>query len=95
MAWRIRFSEASSKHLAKLDKPLAKRITAFLRECVAVLDDSRTIGDALKGPRLGEFCKYRVGYYRIICTIEDAALCILVVRVGNRRESINSADQTC
>ncbi|WP_334212491.1 type II toxin-antitoxin system RelE family toxin [Acidithiobacillus ferriphilus] len=53
------------------------------------------MGDALKGPRLGEFWKYRVGYYRIICTIEDAALCILVVRVGNRRQSINSADQTC
>jgi len=30
--------------------------------------------------------KYRVGDYRIIASIEDSALRILVVRVGNRWE---------
>ncbi|MHB1669899.1 type II toxin-antitoxin system RelE family toxin [Thiomonas sp.] len=83
MVWQIRFSETSRKCLANLDKPITKRITAFLRERVAVLDDPRAIGEALKGPLLGEFWKYRAGDYRIISTIEDAALCILVVRVGN------------
>ncbi len=86
MAWQIKFDDASKKDLAKLDKQIAKRITEFLRERVSVLDDPRSIGEALKGSKLGEFWKYRVGDYRIISTIEDGALRILVVKIGNRRE---------
>lgn len=86
MAWRIEFEDAALKELAKLDKPVARRILAFLRERVAVLDDPRSVGEALKGSKLGEFWKYRVGDYRVIAHIEDGALRILVLRVGNRRE---------
>ena len=86
MAWRIEFEEVAKKDLAKLDKTTAKRITSFLRERVLSLDAPRGIGEMLKGPRLGEFWKYRVGDYRIICKIEDGELRVLVVRIGNRRE---------
>lgn len=48
MAWRIEFDESAKKDLAKLDKSIAKRITLFLRERVAVLDDPRSLGEALK-----------------------------------------------
>ncbi|MGD9889568.1 MAG: type II toxin-antitoxin system RelE/ParE family toxin [Halothiobacillaceae bacterium] len=47
---------------------------------MSLLDDPRSIGEALKGSRLGTFRKYRVGDYRIIASIEDEA-----VRIGNRR----------
>lgn len=86
MAWRIEFDDASRKDLKRLDKQSAKRIMDFLRERVATLDDPRSIGEALKGSRLGEFWKYRAGDYRIIGSIEDGALRILVVRIGNRKE---------
>ena len=86
MAWLIKFDEASKKDLAKLDKPIARRITAFLHERVSNLDDPRSIGEALKGSKLGDFWKYRVGDYRIIAKIEDGELCVLVVRVGARKE---------
>ncbi|WP_310390298.1 type II toxin-antitoxin system RelE/ParE family toxin [Roseateles sp.] len=86
MAWRIELDDASKKDLEKLDKQVARRITAFLRERVAPLDDPRSIGEALKGANLGDFWKYRVGDYRIIASIEDGAVRILVVRIGNRRE---------
>ncbi|MBU2780942.1 type II toxin-antitoxin system RelE/ParE family toxin [Acidithiobacillus caldus] len=86
MAWRIEFDDKAKKDLAALDKSVAKRITAFLRERVAHLDDPRSIGEALKGSKLGDFWKYRVGDWRIIASIEDEALRILVVRIGNRRE---------
>lgn len=69
-----------------MDKQVARRITAFLRERVATLDDPRSIGEALKGSKLGEFWKYRVGDYRIISSIEDGELRIMVVKIGNRRE---------
>lgn len=86
MAWQIEFTTAAKKELARLDPPIARRLLAFLRERLAPLADPRSLGEALKGAQLGEFWKYRVGDYRIIVLIEDQALCILVVRVGNRRE---------
>ena len=86
MAWRIEINDDAKKELAKLDRQVARRIIAFLGERVAVLDDPRSIGEALKGYKLGEFWKYRVGDYRIIASIEDGALRILVVKIGNRRE---------
>lgn len=85
MAWLIKLDDAAKKDLATLDKQVARRVTAFLRERVAALDDPRSIGEALKGSKLGEFWKYRVSDYRIISSIEDDTLCILVVKIGNRR----------
>ena len=85
MAWRIEFDDKAKKDLAALDKAVAKRITTFLRERVSRLDDPRSIGEALKGSRLGAFWKYRVGDWRIIAHIEDGALRILVVRIGDRK----------
>ncbi len=86
MVWRIEFDDSAKKELAKLDKQVARRITTFLRERVAVLDNPRAIGEALKGSRLGDFWKYRVGDYRIISMIEDNAVRILIVKIGNRRD---------
>lgn len=86
MAWKVDLSSLAEKTLDRLDPKIARRILKFLHERVAPLDDPRAIGEALKGSRLGEFWKYRVGDYRIIASIEDGALRILVVRIGNRRE---------
>lgn len=86
MAWQIEVSETAEKQLAKLDKPVAKRLLSFLRERLASLDDPRSIGQALRGSELGEFWKYRVGDWRLICQIKDAKILITVVRLGNRRE---------
>jgi mRNA interferase RelE/StbE len=85
MAWKIEFDKAAEQDLDKLDPQVARRILAFLHGRVAVLDDPRSIGDALKGSKLGDFWKYRVGDYRIISTIEDDVLRVLVVKIGNRR----------
>jgi mRNA interferase RelE/StbE len=86
LAWRIDVSQTAEKQLAKLDHVVARRIVAFLRERVSVLDDPRVIGEALKGSESGEFWKYRVGDWRLICQIEDAHITITVLRLGNRRE---------
>ena len=86
MAWKIELDPAAERELDKLDPPIARRILAFLHDRVAKLDDPRSIGESLKGSKLGAFWKYRVGDYRLIASIEDGALRILVVRIGNRRE---------
>ncbi len=86
MAWRIEFSAEADRELSKLDNPQAKRILKFLQERVAKLDDPRSIGKALQGARFGEFWRYRVGVYRLICKIEDTRVVVLVLRVGHRGE---------
>jgi len=86
MVWRIKFERSAERELSKLDKQIAKRILVFLHGRVATLEDPRNIGEALKGSTLGNFWKYRVGDYRVIAHLEDDELCILVVRIGNRRD---------
>lgn len=85
MAWRVEYTASAKAQLRKLDRPTARRIVDFMDERIAPLDDPRSRGKALTGP-LGDFWRYRVGDCRVICDIQDGALRVLVVRVGNRRE---------
>jgi mRNA interferase RelE/StbE len=86
LTWNIEIDPAAERELRKLDRQVACRLLRFLSDRVANLDNPRSIGEASKGSRFGNLWKYRVGDYRIIASIEDKALIILVVRIGNRRE---------
>lgn len=86
MAWRIELDKAAERELDKLDKQIARRILAFLYDRVADLEDPRSIGEALKDSKLGDFWKYRVGDYRIVADIGGTILRIYIVRIGNRRQ---------
>ena len=85
MAWTIDYTATAKRQLQKLGKPEARRILDFLDKRISVLQDPRTAGKALRGP-LGDFWRYRVGDYRVICEIQDSAVRVLVVRIGDRKE---------
>jgi mRNA interferase RelE/StbE len=86
MAWKFELSLQADRELGKLNPQQARRILQFLGERVAKLEDPRSIGKALHGSRPGEFWRYRVGDYRLICKIEDIRLLVLVLRIGHRKE---------
>ena len=86
MAYNVELSAEVDRELGKLDAQQAKRILKFLHQRIAKLDDPSSIGEALHGSRLGEFWKYRVGDYRMICKIDDDRLVVLVLRVVHRKE---------
>jgi mRNA interferase RelE/StbE len=86
LAWIIKYTESSSKQLKKLDKQTALRVLDYMDERVAVLDDPRALGKNLKGPKIGEYWRYRVGDIRVICNIVDGQMMVLVIEIGNRRE---------
>jgi mRNA interferase RelE/StbE len=86
VAHNVELSESADRELGKLDVQQAKQILKFLHQGIAKLDDPRSIGEALHGSRLGEFWKYRVGDYRMICKIDEDRLVVLVLRVGLRKE---------
>ena len=86
MAWIFKYTESSSKQIKKLDKQAALRVLDFMDERVASLTDPRSLGKNLKGPRMGEYWRYRVGDIRVICHISDGQMTVLVIQIGNRRE---------
>ena len=86
MGWRIEFEPRALKELEAQDRPVQRRLLAFLRDRVAPLADPRELGEALRGPELRRLWKYRVGDWRLVCDIRDRQVTILVVRLGHRRE---------
>ena len=83
MAWQVEYSAAALKALQRLDPPIRRRILSVIETRVIV--DPRRIGEVLKG-RLGEYWKYCVGSYRLICNIDDTTRTVLVLQVGDRKE---------
>jgi mRNA interferase RelE/StbE len=86
VVWTIEFDRLARRNIEKLDRQTISRIRSFLYERLALLDDPRQLGDALQGSKLGNFWRYRVGDYRIICDLRDKQLVVLVVEIGHRRE---------
>lgn len=85
MVWTIEYADSTKAFLRKLDKQQARRIVDYMDERVATLDDPRSAGKALVG-QLGGLWRYRVGDFRVVCDIQDGALRVLVVKVGNRKD---------
>jgi len=86
LAWAIKYTETSQRQLKKLDKSIALRVLDFMDEHVAQLEDPRSQGKNLVGPKLGSYWRYRVGDVRVICGIKDEVVTILVVEIGHRPE---------
>ncbi len=83
MVWTVEYTTAVERELSRFDRQIARRIRNYMRDRVATRDNPREIGKALHGHWSG-YWRYRVGDYRIICDIQDAALIVLVVEVGGR-----------
>lgn len=79
--YNVLYTEAFYRSL----KPIPKKdLVRILRKTKALADDPRPVGSQ----KLSGQEKYRIrqGDYRIIYSIEDDRLIVIVVKVGNRRE---------
>ncbi|CAB0570783.1 type II toxin-antitoxin system RelE family toxin [Corynebacterium diphtheriae] len=83
-SWTIEFSPRAAKALRKLDRPVQKRIVAYLRE-ISTLPNPQMRGKALTGNWAG-FWRWRVGDYRLVAAIEDDRVVIVVVSIGHRSQ---------
>ncbi|NLJ71143.1 MAG: type II toxin-antitoxin system RelE/ParE family toxin [Clostridiaceae bacterium] len=84
MAWKIEFSPRAFKAFNKIDKSSAIRILAKLEE-ISNLKDPKETGSPLTGILSGLW-RYRIGDYRVICSIEYETIVIFVVDIGHRRD---------
>lgn len=71
------------KAFKKLDPYIQKMIMAWIYRNLVNCDDPRVHGKSLKGNYEGLW-RYRIGDYRIICSIEDNKMVILSLSVGHR-----------
>lgn len=85
MTWTIDYTDGALRTLRKLDKQTARQIVDYMTNRIGGASDPHDFGKSLKGP-LGEYWRYRVGDYRIVCEIQNRVLRVLVVEIGHRRE---------
>lgn len=85
MVWRIEFVAGAIDDLDALDGSIRRRVVRFLADRIAGPKDPRRFGHALTADLAGLW-RYRVGDFRILSQIDDAAGLVLVLRVGHRRE---------
>ncbi len=85
MGWTIKYSKRAERQLERLDAEVAARIRRFMVERITPSIQPRVFAKRMTGPYEGRF-RYRVGDYRVICSIEDQTLVVYVIELGHRRE---------
>lgn len=85
MTYKVEYTEKFEKDFKKLDKYTARMIKSWIGSRLQNCENPRAYGKALVGNRKGSW-RYRIGDYRLICSIEDDKLVILALSVGHRRE---------
>lgn len=80
MTWRVEFRPAARAELLKLDRPVQARVLRSLHRLAA---DPRSASNvkALTG---GDEYRLRVGDWRVVFTLHDDVLTVLVVRIAHR-----------
>jgi mRNA interferase RelE/StbE len=81
--WSVQFEPKAIKDLARLGSVERKRVLRYLYDRVSNIDNPRQLGAPLAGNMSG-FWRYRVGDVRIIASIDDNQILILIVGVGTR-----------
>jgi mRNA interferase RelE/StbE len=82
VTWRVEFRPSARSELLGLDRPVQQRI---LRSLHRLATDPRSASSvkALKG---GDEYRLRVGDWRVVYTLHDDVLTVLVVRIAHRRD---------
>ena len=81
--YRVHLLDAASKDLARLDKPVARRIVERVHWLAENLEDITL--EALTGELDGLF-KLRIGDYRVVYELIHDEQLIMIHAIGHRRE---------
>jgi mRNA interferase RelE/StbE len=83
LAWQVEFEPAARRELRGLDKPVQERI---LKSLAGLAADPRAAPNvkALQGQ---PGYRLRVGDWRVIYTLQDDVVTVLVIRIAHRREA--------
>ena len=82
MTYRIELTKTAARDLASVPKPMLKRLDA----CILGLENDPLPPGVKKLKNSYGLYRVRVSDYRIIYSIEQDILTILIVKIGHRRE---------
>jgi mRNA interferase RelE/StbE len=81
--WQVFFDPAAEKQFSKLGHSAQQEIERYISRHLESEEDPRRFGKpylSIKGA-----WRYRVGDYRMVCSIQNERLVVLVIMVGHRR----------
>ena len=83
--YRVETTQRFDREFKKLDRYTQRMLIAWIDKNLEGCLDPRSHGKGLTANRSGQW-RYRIGDYRLICSIEDNKLIILALSVGHRSE---------
>lgn len=83
--YNVEVSDRFKSEFRKLDKYTQKFIRAWIDKNLVDCENPRAHGKGPTANRSGQW-RYRIGDYRLICSIEDDRMIILALSVGHRSE---------
>ena len=89
MKYEIETTPRFDREFKKLDRYTQRMIKAWIEKNLLGCEDPRVHGKGLTANRSGQW-RYRIGDYRLICSIEDEKLIILALSIGHRSEIYNN-----
>lgn len=89
MKYRVETTARFEKEFKKLDRYTQKIIKSWITKNLQSCEDPRQHGKGLTANRSGQW-RYRIGDYRLICTIDDDKLVILALTIGHRSDVYKS-----
>ena len=86
--YAVRLTSHANAQLRKLDRLIQKRLSAAINGLAQEPrpDDSKTLSGA------ESLWRIRVGAYRIVYSIDDGVLLVLVIKLGHRRSVYRRLD---
>jgi mRNA interferase RelE/StbE len=82
VTWTVRFTPSAERQADALDPPIHRRIAKRLAQPASDPHSAANV-TALVG---SDQYRLRVGDWRVVYTLDDAVLIVLVLRIGHRRE---------
>lgn len=82
MTWRVEFRPSARAELLALDRTVQTRV---LRSLAGLAADPRAAA-GVKAMKGGQGYRLRVGDWRVLYTLHDDVLVVLVIQIGHRRE---------
>jgi mRNA interferase RelE/StbE len=79
----VMYTKQAVKELKKIDVPTRAIILGWIEKNLVGCEDPRAKGKGLTANKSGEW-RYRIGDYRILASIEDDKVIILILTVGHR-----------
>ncbi len=84
MMYQVETTERFDKEFKKLDRSTQRLVKGWIEKNLTSCQDPRAKGKGLTENRSGQW-RYRIGDYRLLCSIQEDRLVILALSVGHRK----------